>query len=70
MINQKIRKLRENRFSLREISKKICTSYGQVQRVCSNVEMSKRGLKRYSRLNGLKRNVKFKCELNEPNQGL
>lgn len=65
MIKQKIVKLRTSGFSLREISKKMNMSYGSVQRACSNVKMSKKGLKRYSRLNGLTRNIKFKDELNE-----
>lgn len=65
MNQQKIVKLRTIGFSLREISKKMNVSYGPVQRTCSNVKMSKNGLKRYSKLNGLTRDIKFRDGLNE-----
>jgi len=63
--NQKIKNLRENGFSLREICKKLDLSYSTVQRACSWVEISKYGLKRYTKLNGLKRSIIFKDFLNE-----
>lgn len=62
---QKIRKLRKRGFSLREICKKLDLSYGPVQRVCSNIKMSKKGLERHSKLNGLTRNISFNNSLNE-----
>jgi len=63
--NQKIIKFRKEGFSIREICKELRLSYGTVQRTCSNIKMSKKGLKYYSKLNGLTRNISFKDELNE-----
>lgn len=65
MINQKIKKLRKEGFSIREISKKLNESYGKVQRACSDIKMSKSGLIRYFKLNGLTKQILFKDELTE-----
>ena len=65
MIKQKIIKLRKEGFSIREICKKLNTSYGTTQRTCSAIKMPNNGLKRYSKLNGLTRNILFKDSLNE-----
>ena len=59
------RKLRTEGFSFREICKKLKLSYGTVYRACSYIKMSKRGLERYSKLNGLTRDIKFKDVLNK-----
>lgn len=65
MINQKIIKLRTKGRSFREICKKLNLSYGTVYRTCAHIKMSKHGLERHSKLNGLIRNIKFKDKLNE-----
>ena len=65
MINRKIIKLRKEEFSIREICKKLKTTYGTTQRVCSNIEMSKKGLERYSKLSGLTKNILFENALSE-----
>jgi len=58
MINQKIKKLRIEGYSLREISKKLNIPYSTIQRKCKNIVMSEAGKKRYhSKVTGLTKKI-------------
>jgi len=66
MINQKIRKLRTEGLSLREITKKVPVSYFTVKRACKNVVTSKKGKARYhSEVKGVMKLVHIKEGLNK-----
>jgi len=66
MIKQKIKKLRTEGLSLREISKKLNSPYSTVRRHCKNIEMSEQGKKRYhSKVKGVVKYIKIKEGLNE-----
>ena len=66
MINKKIVKLRKQGFSLREISKKVGTSYTTTKRRCKEVVMSKKGKERYhQKVPGIIKKVKINHELNK-----
>ncbi|MBW2992601.1 hypothetical protein KY345_05280 [Candidatus Woesearchaeota archaeon] len=62
----KIRKLRMSGYSFREIAKKVETPYTTIRRICKDVDISKKGLKRYhSEVNGIIRNIEVKKGLSE-----
>lgn len=66
MINQKIKKLRTNGFSLKEISKKLNKPYSTVRRYCKKIKMSRKGKDRYhTKVNGVVRKYKIKSGLSK-----
>lgn len=66
MINQKIKKLRTDGFSLREISKKLNVPYSTVRRHCKNIKLSEEGKKRYhSTVKGVVKYINIKNGLNK-----
>ena len=65
MIQQEIKILRKEGLSYTEISRELCIGLKLVRKNCLGVQMSLYGTKRYSVLNGLIKQIKFKAGLSE-----